>query len=350
MKVCGSTIAAFCEYSTCFLVDELVKAYKEGKQKKRIRSSSYSAATDMHHLLSQAENLSSEELNALIEDLKSKKEQREKTEKREDQFLLFEFLQQAISKKEATVRRLQDELQVLIQSRRYLESECTTLQQWKDSLLEEHLNVSSSLHMNRRQRILEHFEYLEERFYALYSQESKLSDADSCIGFVLDTFREDLYKFSKYAGLHCKAVLKHAEIPNISNIISSIEFDRDSEYIETAGVTKRIRIFEFGNVLESVLDTHYPVKEMVSSTKLSCLSWNSYIHNHLLSSDYEGVVTLWDAITGQTLNEFEEHEKRIWCVDFSKLEPTRFASASDDGKVKIWSSLQLNSLSTIENK
>jgi E3 ubiquitin-protein ligase RFWD2 len=325
-------------------VDEAVKVYEE--RRKRTRSHSYSASTDLQHWISKVDNLSAEELAALIEDLKNKKEQREKAEKREDQFLLFEFLQQAISKKEATVRRLQDELQVLVQSKQQLESEYPLLQQNKESLLEEHMQSSSSLHMNRRQRIMEHFDYLEERLYTLH----QCSESHNNIGAALDQFREDLYKFSKYAGLQCKAILKHAEIPNISNIISSIEFDRDSEYIATAGVTKRIRIFEFGNVLESVLDTHYPVKEMVSPTKLSCLSWNSYIHNHLLSSDYEGVVTLWDAITGQTLNEFEEHEKRIWSVDFSKVEPTKFASASDDGKVKIWSSLQLHSVSTIENR
>lgn len=332
-------------------VDEAVKAYEEKSRKKRARSSSYPIAADLHRLMSQVDNLSAEELTALIEDLKTKKELREKTEKREDQFLLFEFLQQAISKKEATVRRLQEELQVLLQSKSYLESESPSVQQWKDNLLEEHMQSSSCLHMNRRQRIMEHFDYLEERFYALHSRE-KSSDTEEShrIGAVLSHFREDLYRFSKYAGLQCKAILKHAEIPNISNIISSIEFDRDSEYVATAGVTKRIRIFEFGNVLDTALDTHYPVKEMVSPTKLSCLSWNSYIHNHLISSDYEGVVTLWDAITGQTLNEFEEHEKRIWCVDFSKVEPTRFASASDDGKVKIWSSLQLNSVGTIENR
>jgi len=325
-------------------VDEAVKVYEE--RRKRTRSHSYSASTDLQHWISKVDNLSAEELAALIEDLKNKKEQREKAEKREDQFLLFEFLQQAISKKEATVRRLQDELQVLVQSKQQLESEYPLLQQNKESVLEEHMQSSSSLHMNRRQRIMEHFDYLEERLYTLH----QCSESHNNIGAALDQFREDLYKFSKYAGLQCKAILKHAEIPNISNIISSIEFDRDSEYIATAGVTKRIRIFEFGNVLESVLDTHYPVKEMVSPTKLSCLSWNSYIHNHLLSSDYEGVVTLWDAITGQTLNEFEEHEKRIWSVDFSKVEPTKFASASDDGKVKIWSSLQLHSVSTIENR
>ncbi|KAK4522128.1 hypothetical protein GAYE_FCTG49G0007 [Galdieria yellowstonensis] len=325
-------------------VDEAVKVYEQ--RRKRSRSHSYSASTDLQHWISQVDNLSAEELAVLIEDLKNKKEQREKAEKREDQFLLFEFLQQAISKKEATVRRLQDELQVLVQSKQQLESEYPLLQQNKESALEEHMQSSSSLHMNRRQRIMEHFDYLEERLYTLH----QCSESHNNIGAALDQFREDLYKFSKYAGLQCKAILKHAEIPNISNIISSIEFDRDSEYIATAGVTKRIRIFEFGNVLESVLDTHYPVKEMVSPTKLSCLSWNSYIHNHLLSSDYEGVVTLWDAITGQTLNEFEEHEKRIWSVDFSKVEPTKFASASDDGKVKIWSSLQLHSVSTIENR
>lgn len=30
-----------------------------------------------------------------------------------------------------------------------------------------------------------------------------------------------------------------------SNIVSSIEFDRDSEYFATAGVTKEIKVYEY---------------------------------------------------------------------------------------------------------
>lgn len=46
---------------------------------------------------------------------------------------------------------------------------------------------------------------------------------------------------------------------------------------------------------------------------------------------------LWDASNNRVLKEYEEHEKRAWSVDFSKAYPTKLASGSDDGTVKLWS-------------
>jgi E3 ubiquitin-protein ligase RFWD2 len=80
------------------------------------------------------------------------------------------------------------------------------------------------------------------------------------------------------------------------------------------------------------------------------LSWNSYIKAQIAASDYEGIVTLWDASTGVAVMQFEEHEKRAWSVDFCRVDPTRLASGSDEGKVKIWSTTQSQSVATIESK
>lgn len=35
--------------------------------------------------------------------------------------------------------------------------------------------------------------------------------------------------------------------------------------------------------------------------------------------------------------EYQEHEKRAWSVDFSRADPTKLASGSDDCCVKLWS-------------
>lgn len=40
--------------------------------------------------------------------------------------------------------------------------------------------------------------------------------------------------------------------------------------------------------------------------------------------------------------EYDEHEKRAWSVDFSKADPTKLASGSDDGTVKLWSINQVH--------
>jgi WD40 repeat protein len=46
-------------------------------------------------------------------------------------------------------------------------------------------------------------------------------------------------------------------------------------------------------------DVHYPVVEMSTRSRLTSLSWNKHIKNQIASSDYEGIVTVWDVNTRQ---------------------------------------------------
>jgi len=50
-------------------------------------------------------------------------------------------------------------------------------------------------------------------------------------------------------------------------------------------------------VVNEPTDAHCPVVEMSTRSKLSCLSWNKYAKNQIASSDYEGIVTVWDVTT-----------------------------------------------------
>ncbi|KAE8674471.1 Protein SPA1-RELATED 4 [Hibiscus syriacus] len=76
---------------------------------------------------------------------------------------------------------------------------------------------------------------------------------------------------------------------------------------------------------------------MASRSKLSSICWNSYIKSQIASSNFEGVVQVWDVTRSQVLTEMIEHEKRVWSIDFSSADPTVLASGSDDGSVKLWS-------------
>lgn len=51
---------------------------------------------------------------------------------------------------------------------------------------------------------------------------------------------------------------------------------------------------------------------------------------------------VWDVTRGQVFAEMREHERRVWSVDFSLVDPTRLASGGDDGCVKIWHINQVN--------
>ena len=49
----------------------------------------------------------------------------------------------------------------------------------------------------------------------------------------------------------------------------------------TAGVSKRISLFDYSTVLAHPhVQQHCPAAEMVTRSKLSCLSWNRRAHVH----------------------------------------------------------------------
>ncbi|RLM78927.1 uncharacterized protein C2845_PM12G28390 [Panicum miliaceum] len=172
----------------------------------------------------------------------------------------------------------------------------------------------------------------------------------------LQDFQSVLTTFTRYrcGYLLCRlrviAELRHGDLFHSANIVSSIEFDRDDELFATAGVSKRIKVFEFSSVVNEPSDVHCPVVEMATRSKLSCLSWNKYSKNVIASSDYEGIVTVWDVQTRQSVMEYEEHEKRAWSVDFSRTEPSMLVSGSDDCKVKVWCTKQEASVINIDMK
>lgn len=149
----------------------------------------------------------------------------------------------------------------------------------------------------------------------------------------LADFQSVLTTFSQYSRLKVIAELRHGDLFHSANIVSSIEFDCDDELFATAGVSRRIKVFDFSSVVNERAEVHCPVVEMSTRSKLSCLSWNKCTKNHIASSDYEGIVTVWDVNTRQSVMEYEEHEKRAWSVDFSRTEPSRLVSGSDDCKV-----------------
>lgn len=153
----------------------------------------------------------------------------------------------------------------------------------------------------------------------------------------LNVFRENLVGFSKYNTLRPLAQMHYAsDLQNNSTIVSTIVFDKDNEFFAIGGVTRRIKVFDYLAVVRDTVDIHYPNVEMVSGSKISCITWNSYHKNIMASSDYEGAVNLWDVQTGIRTKCFHEHEKRCWSVDFNDVDSRLIASGSDDARVKLW--------------
>ncbi|XVE51040.1 hypothetical protein DITRI_Ditri02bG0006500 [Diplodiscus trichospermus] len=221
-------------------------------------------------------------------------------------------------------------------------------------------DTNSGLAVARKRRVHAQFNdlqecYLQKRRHCakqLHTQEDKDPNTMNNDGYNpgLEDFQSVLSTFTRYSRLRVIAELRHADIFHSANIVSSIEFDRDDELFATAGVSRRIKVFEFSSVVNEPADVHCPVVEMSTRSKLSCLSWNKYTKTHIASSDYDGIVTVWDITTRQSLMEYEEHEKRAWSVDFSCTEPSMLVSGSDDCKVKVWCTNQEASVLNIDMK
>ncbi|GAV63545.1 Pkinase domain-containing protein/WD40 domain-containing protein [Cephalotus follicularis] len=183
-----------------------------------------------------------------------------------------------------------------------------------------------------------------EHCYSGQKGKEELDSADP-----LGVFFDGLCKYARYNKFEVRGLLRTGDFSNSANVICSLSFDRDNDYFAAAGISKKIKIFEFNALFNDSVDIHYPVVEMSNKSRLSCVCWNSYIKNYLASTDYDGVVKLWDASTGQGVSQYIQHEKRAWSVDFSQLCPTKFASGSDDCSVKLWNINEKNCLSTIRN-
>ncbi|XP_019092566.1 PREDICTED: protein SPA1-RELATED 3 isoform X3 [Camelina sativa] len=166
----------------------------------------------------------------------------------------------------------------------------------------------------------------------------------------IDPFLEGLCRYLSFSKLRVKADLKQGDLLNSSNLVCALAFDRDGELFATAGVNKKIKIFECNSIVNNNRDIHYPVVELAGRSKLSSLCWNSYIKSQIASSNFDGVVQIWDVARSQLVTEMKEHKKRVWSIDISSADPTLLASGSDDGTVKLWSINQGASIGTIKTK
>lgn len=166
----------------------------------------------------------------------------------------------------------------------------------------------------------------------------------------LDTFSRKLGQVTGQNIYHEVSSISLPESLGSSNIISSIDFDFSGQIFASAGVAKRIKIFNYDQMEASNWTNTFPNQEIYARSKISALSWNPYIQNQLAAVDYDGLLSIYDSATGQAVARFEEHDRRAWSVDYSKVDPTRLATGSDDHRVKIWSLNTRGSVCTIDGK
>ncbi|XP_053103175.1 E3 ubiquitin-protein ligase COP1 isoform X2 [Hemicordylus capensis] len=365
-----------------FLVNELILKQKQRFEEKRFKldhSNGHRWQIFQDLLGTDQDNLDLANVNLMLELLVQKKKQLEAESRAAQLQILMEFLKVARRNKREQLEQIQKELSVLEEDIKRVEemsglyspvSEDSTVPQF-EAPSPSHSSIIDSTEYtqapgfsgssqtkkqpwynstlaSRRKRLTAHFEDLEQCYFS--TRMTRVSD-DSRTSSQLDEFQECLSKFTRYNSVRPLATLSYAsDLYNGSSIVSSIEFDRDCDYFAIAGVTKKIKVYEYGTVIQDAVDIHYPENEMTCNSKISCISWSSYHKNLLASSDYEGTVILWDGFTGQRSKVYQEHEKRCWSVDFNLMDPKLLASGSDDAKVKLWSTNLDNSVASIEAK
>ena len=130
---------------------------------------------------------------------------------------------------------------------------------------------------------------IDQLAFSKVEEDGVTTEPDKCNG--LNMFGSCLSSLTKYNSVRPLATLAYTtDMFNNSSIVSSIEFDKNQEFFAIAGVTKRIKIYDYNVVLKDMVDIHYPSTEMVCSSKISCISWSSFHKGMLASSDYEGTV------------------------------------------------------------
>lgn len=347
------------------------------------QSASIPVNASAENVLAASDNMNAEQLARVIAHLNQKLQQKEGSQRKVESTLLLDFLKRARSERLLTIARLNSEVETLStdiaaseidrgKARRGVPDSSAAM----SSPTRRTSSMASSEpdgHVPRTgpysspsdekdtlfgidaklRRVSDNFEDLQSLYFSTVGKSKGDARRKS-----LRRFTDDIVKVTQFSRFRCRASLLHVaqlrdapgtDVFKASNIVSSIEFDRKSEMLATAGVTKRIKIFDFSNVIQNIAEVDYPVQEIATHAKLSWVCWNPYIRHHLVSSDYEGIVTLWDVSRGTLLSEYEEHEKRAWSVDFCTANPQFFASGSDDGRVKLWNTGQSNSVMTIEN-
>ena len=173
----------------------------------------------------------------------------------------------------------------------------------------------------------------------------------------LEEITNMLVDATSVSGVRKRCSIQHIDILRSNhNLISSIEFNAPATLFATAGVTKRIKVFDFNTMLP-VLETddlnhhHYPILEIPTVSKLSCLSWSRKQTSILAASTYKGDILIHDTETNTQLKALREHTQRTWYVDFSLLRPTLLLSGSDDHTVKLWDvDRQSESAMTLQTK
>ncbi|EFJ30221.1 hypothetical protein SELMODRAFT_451298 [Selaginella moellendorffii] len=291
-----------------------------------------------------AHDMSLKEIDFLLNLLSDRKMKAQHREAEENMDYLLEFFHELKRRKQLELDKVKEDMRALKNDLLSLRQERSQLQQQKKSYLTAFSgakmsasSTSSGISQNsvakllqptpkRRKAMVLIEQY--DLFREIYIDEIRRCQSRGSYGSGLDTFRSVVSGFCRY----------------------SLDFDPGDEFFVTASVSGYLRVFEFPKAVRWSLVVWNPSLEIQTGKKLSCVSWDKFSKSCVATSDYDGIIKIWDISACQNTVNYDEHERRIWSVDFSPMEPSRLVSGGDDGKVKLWSKELKTSVLTVEVK
>ncbi|XP_071685998.1 protein SPA1-RELATED 4-like isoform X2 [Rutidosis leptorrhynchoides] len=315
------------------------------------------------------EVLQSEFLNELKENLDERQVAIELEEKVVEQEMLLEFLLMMQKRKQEAAHYLQRDVSLLssdVQEVSNLQASIRIKRGFEPSSsinISQNDEFSSSVYRKRNRtpeenqenavtnssRLMKNFKKLESAYFSTRNKSSIPIGKQMFSNRGMHPFLEGLSKYLSYSRLKVKADLKQGDLLNSTSLVYSLRFDRDGEFFATAGVNKKIKVFEYDSILNENQDIHFPIVEVPTRSMISSICWNPYIKSQIASCNFEGVVQVWDVTQNRLCVELREHERRAWSVDFA-TDPKLLASGSDDGSLKLWNINQRASLGTIKSR
>jgi hypothetical protein len=174
----------------------------------------------------------------------------------------------------------------------------------------------------------------------------------SAIRGALDEFESEICLVTRAVSLkRCASIGgDFADFAANDSMVCCASWDRDGELFATAGTSKSICVYENSAVMRLGARVHCPAVEFEAQSKVSALCYNPYVKQSIASGDYQGVVQLWDVQKETSTWENATHRRRVWSIDFSHVDPTKLASASDDGTVRIFSTTTKEGVCTLQNR
>ena len=107
----------------------------------------------------------------------------------------------------------------------------------------------------------------------------------------LREFASSLNAVSRRSALTVESTIRSGNMANPQEMVCYADFDADDTHFATVSVSRSVKVFDYASIVEQgpgEQRLEFPIWQATTRSKLSSVSWNSYLRSHLITSDYDG--------------------------------------------------------------